>query len=341
MVTITPDEFGSTDVFAGIRLQETYEQRAFAIGRGDLIIPQIPAEAYDSIFDFGCGCGRFARQLLQQRAKPRRYVGVDVHKGMIDWCAQNLTPIDPAFRFFHHDVFSAAYAPTNSRRLVEPFPVSDGEFSLLLAHSVFTHVYRYQAEYYLYEVARILGQDGLAYTTWLLFDRASFPFLGAEKVSLFVDEVDPTAAVIFDRAWLLDAVRRVGLAVRLTVPPEIPGHQWLVLLEKRRSDSVDRFPLGEEDAEWLCGATAKPIAKVDVTSDQRESVLRAHDPALAVSKVDDSMCLTSRPPEPPFSFGPLDPILAAELAAVKQSWTWKIGRTVLAPLSILRKILPR
>ena len=34
---------------------------------GDFIFPQVPEQAYVSVFDFGCGCGRQARQLMQQR----------------------------------------------------------------------------------------------------------------------------------------------------------------------------------------------------------------------------------------------------------------------------------
>src|SRR5262249_35026287 len=107
----------------------------------------LPLSAYDSVFDFGCGCGRIARLLLQQTPRPRRYVGIDIQKAFIDWCKQNLTPVDPNFQFFHHDVYSLSCAPENTLRLAEPFPVPDGEFSLVIAHSVFTHLLRPQAEY--------------------------------------------------------------------------------------------------------------------------------------------------------------------------------------------------
>jgi len=71
----------------------------------------IPPETYETVFDFGCGCGRLARQLLQQNPKPRRYIGIDVHKGMIKWCRNSITPVDPNYQFFHQDVYSPSYAP--------------------------------------------------------------------------------------------------------------------------------------------------------------------------------------------------------------------------------------
>ena len=61
-------------------------------------------ERFDHVLDFGCGCGRLARQMLQQLPRPRRYTGSDLHAGMIRWCNTNLAPLAPGFTFLHHDV---------------------------------------------------------------------------------------------------------------------------------------------------------------------------------------------------------------------------------------------
>src|SRR5439155_7699 len=66
---------------------------------GRLVVGGVPPEAYDSVLDFGCGCGRIARQLIQQDPRPRAYLGIDVHRGMIQWCRENLAPRAPGFRF--------------------------------------------------------------------------------------------------------------------------------------------------------------------------------------------------------------------------------------------------
>jgi SAM-dependent methyltransferase len=76
------------------------------------VFPDVKEEAYASVFDFGCGCGRLARQLIQQRLRPARYLGVDRHRGMIAWCQQHLAPLAPGFAFQHHDVF---HDPLNLR----------------------------------------------------------------------------------------------------------------------------------------------------------------------------------------------------------------------------------
>lgn len=280
----------------------------------------LPLEAYESVFDFGCGCGRQARQLLQQTPRPRRYVGIDINREMVEWCRANLSPVDRNFQFHHHDVYSPTYGAHNTLRLAEPFPVEDHAFSLVLAHSVFTHLYQAQTDYYLHEIARILRPGGLAFTTWFFFDRRGFPFLGEGRACLFVDDTDPAMAVIYDREWLIEAVRRAGLSVKYTEPPTVPGHQWTVFLTPRSPGAVDWFPLGDEGAEWLCGATTRPIAA-------------ARPGARVVApKPTDNAGGTPAPgwPQPPRLEGPL-----AELAAMRRTWS---GRLWLAAKAAARRL---
>jgi SAM-dependent methyltransferase len=280
----------------------------------------IPLEAYDAVFDFGCGCGRQARQLLQQKPGPRRYVGIDLQRPLIEWCRQNLTPLDSRYQFAHHDVYSPWFAPENSLQLAEAFPVEDGAFSLVIATSVFTHLTKSQAEYYLTEVSRILAPQGIAYTSWLFFDRASFSF--ADVYCLYTSEIDFGQAVLFDREWFLATVRHLGLAVRMTVPPQIPGYQWVVLLVKRTPDIVDQFPLGMDEAEWVSGATLKPMAETTLPPD----IAAKHRKTRAVH-------VTSDTPARPALFGAL-----AELDEIKRSRSWTIARALTSPVRMLRRL---
>lgn len=259
----------------------------------------LPLELYDTVFDFGCGCGRLARRLLQQTPRPRRYIGVDPHRGMIDWCKNNLSPVNDNFQFFHHDVYSPGYAPQNSLRLAEPFPAEDQSVSLFIAHSVFTHLCRQQTEYYLSELRRVLKPNGVAFTSWFFFDNASFPFLREGPFCLYTSEEDFSQAVIYDRQWFLDAVQYRNLAVSRTIPPGIAGHQWMVFLGHRTAGAVDQFLLGHDGAEWLCGATSKPRAKpawseelIDKARGEKREVARPQGRELVQ-------------PQPPRLFGPL------------------------------------
>jgi len=232
-----------------------YDDRYFQIVRGAPVFPQVPAELYESVFDFGCGCGRIARRLLCQVPKPKRYVGIDIHRGMINWCRENLTAYDPSFQFFHHDVWNLGLGPDNTRQLTAPFPVGSGEFTLVIAHSVFTHLYKEQSEYYLSEVARILRDDGIARTTWFFFDKRTFPMMMDFQVCLYINETDPSNAVIYDWKWFLGLVRRCGLRVKEAVPPSIPGEQWEVFLVKgNERGGVDNFPRDAGSLSRMCGS---------------------------------------------------------------------------------------
>jgi hypothetical protein len=137
-----------------------------------------------------------------------------------------------------------------------PFPVADGEFTLVIAHSVFTHVYKEQTEFYLSEIARILQPTGLARTTWFLFDRQTFPMLFDFQVCLYVNEIDPTNAVIYDWQWFLQAVQAAGLSVWKVNRPGLRGYQWEIFLERRTGQSADRFPTDAGTLQYLCGTTS-------------------------------------------------------------------------------------
>jgi len=282
----------------------------------------VQPDMYATVFDFGCGCGRLARKLLLQNPRPRRYVGIDVHRGMVEWCRVNLTTMDPHFEFFHHDVYSPMYEPGNSLQLALPLPMRDGEASLLIAHSVFTHLSRSQTEYYLSEVARIVSPNGTAFTSWFFFDRASFPFRG-DVYALYSSEVDFSQAVLFDREWFLATVRNLGLGVRRTVPPPVPGHQWIVFLVKRTPDMVDDFPIGEVGAEWVSGSSLRPRASVDPT-------IWAQLGLPCTPRVG-----SARPERPPL-YGAL-----SELDSIKRSRSWKVGRALTAPIRLVRRLAVR
>jgi SAM-dependent methyltransferase len=196
---------------------------------GGLVYPYLPETAYESVLDFGCGCGRVARQLIQQDPRPQRYLGVDLHAGMIDWCKRELAPHATGFGFEHQDIHSPGLNPDGAHRVL-PFPAGDGEFSLVNAISVFTHLAQDQAEHYLREAARVLRPDGYLHATWFLFDKTSFPMMQPFQNALFINEADPSNAVIFDRAWVLDAARSAGLMLTHAVAPEIRGFHWHLVM---------------------------------------------------------------------------------------------------------------
>ena len=53
------------------RMVGPVEPKYFDNPTGQPIIENIPIDKYESVLDFGCGCGRIARQLLQQKIRPK------------------------------------------------------------------------------------------------------------------------------------------------------------------------------------------------------------------------------------------------------------------------------
>jgi SAM-dependent methyltransferase len=237
------------------------DEAAFSNPTGDYVYPTLEPADYTAVFDFGCGCGRFARQLMQQNRPPDEYRGVDLHSGMIRWCQTNLTPAAPQFTFEHHDVISLSFNPGDKPDAL-PFSVPDRHFTLVNAHSVFTHLTQPQTEYYLSELRRILRDDGVLRSTWFFFDRADFPMLQDRQAALYTTQPDVTGAVLYDRAWLLERTRALGLTVTHVTAPYIRGFQWEILM-RPAAPGVQEVPFPEDSAPR--GSQPPIIPEIDPT----------------------------------------------------------------------------
>jgi SAM-dependent methyltransferase len=207
------------------------EPEAFDDPSARLNFDRLPPDVYASVFDFGCGCGRLARQLMLHGRIPLSYLGVDPHKGMIEWCRDNISARAPQFQFKHHDVFQEFMNPDGTFEQV-PLAAADESVTLFLAWSVFTHLLPLDAEYYLRELARVLSPNGIALTTWFLFNKRDFPMMQDFQNALYISDFDPTNAVIFDREWLEQAIKDAGLTIVSRTEPIVRGHQWAMQLRR-------------------------------------------------------------------------------------------------------------
>jgi SAM-dependent methyltransferase len=214
-----------------------------------LVYPDFPPERYESVFDFGCGCGRVARQLILQRPRPGRYVGIDVHPELIGWCRENLEPAAPGFEFRHHDVLDRLVNTGAEKPDVSPFPVDDESVTLFESLSIFTHIVERQLAFYLREAARVLRADGEMNASFLLFEKEDFPVLGDERNALYIDELYPPAGVYYDRTWLQRTLSEAGLAiVRIAQLPETRGYQWRFILARTNPGiKAVEIPRDEQD----------------------------------------------------------------------------------------------
>jgi len=142
---------------------------------------------------------------------------------MVDWCRANLAA--PGFDYVRQDVANPGLNPTGTLAAAA-IPAEDRSFTLILAISFFTHVVQSVLRQYFDEVARVLADDGAMHATFFFFDKSGFPMMQEFQNALYVNEGDPTNAVIYDRTWILDELSKRGLAVWRVEPPVIHGFHW-------------------------------------------------------------------------------------------------------------------
>jgi hypothetical protein len=116
---------------------------------------------------------------------------------------------------------------------------------------VLTHLTEEQVPHYLGEAARVVTDDGVVHASFFLLDKREFPFMQSHANALYVSWQAPSAAIVFDRTWLIDRAHAAGLTITAVHPPPIRGYQWII--EMRRSQPglkevplpADSAPIGE------------------------------------------------------------------------------------------------
>jgi hypothetical protein len=144
-------------------------------------------------------------------------------------------------------VFNAGFNPGPSLPRTAAFPADDGAVSLLLALSVFTHLTQDQVPRYLDEVRRVLRTDGVLLATFFLFEKAFYPMMQDFQNALYINDADPTNAVIFDQRWLLDELDSRELRIRAARPPSLRGYHWEIEIVPGRGSvelPPDNAPFG-------------------------------------------------------------------------------------------------
>jgi SAM-dependent methyltransferase len=104
-----------------------------------------PADALESVLDFGCGCGRVTRYW---RDFGGTVAGSDLSGDAVTWCRANL----PFARFERND-------------LEPPLAFEDGAFDLVYGLSVFTHLGVDTQRSWFAELERVLRPGGLLLLT--------------------------------------------------------------------------------------------------------------------------------------------------------------------------------
>ena len=165
---------------------------------GQLVTWYAPDHA--TVLEIGCGCGRAARVLVNNRWI-NRYIGFDVIRRSIEWCRCHIAPYWHGTAEFHwFDLYSGEYNPLGGIHARQfTFPCKDGAADIVFAASVFTHLLEPDAVRYLEETRRVLSTRGTA----LLSIHIEFPagerFHGTE------------ARIDMDPKYFVELATRAGL----------------------------------------------------------------------------------------------------------------------------------
>jgi SAM-dependent methyltransferase len=215
-------------------------------------------EPSHSILEIGCGIGRDAIPLSQILSPQGTYVGVDIIKRSIDWCAANIGVRHPNFRFVHFDVKDQLHNPhgrTTTRKI--KLPVRAGSVDRVILWSVFTHMFRPDIVHYLREFRRCLKSDGLVFATCFMVDpdvlaaarrtdltpyALRFEHLH-EPGCLINDPKHPLGAVAYTR----EALERMVVAGGLALDRPIGQGSWSGLMASRHSQDVMVLRIGPEE----------------------------------------------------------------------------------------------
>jgi SAM-dependent methyltransferase len=134
-----------------------------------------------TLLDIGCGCGRTARVLSNNRWISK-YIGFDVIPENVEWCKRYIAPNWHGSAEFHlFDLYSGEYNPNGAIKAQDVrFPCGDGDIDLVFAASVFTHLLEPDAIHYLAEVSRSLSARGYAVLSIHNNVPAGYRFYGTE-----------------------------------------------------------------------------------------------------------------------------------------------------------------
>jgi SAM-dependent methyltransferase len=167
------------------------------------------------VLDFGCGAGRVMRHLVDDVGGDGEMCGVDIDRPSIEWLRANASPpLRPALC---------------DERPWLPYP--DGQFDLVYALSVFTHIVADWAGWLL-ELRRVLAPGGVLIATAI--GRRTAAELGLEPPDddapgmyayvLGNDWDSGGPVVVADRAWIAE---RWGRAFEIAVHAErATGEPW-------------------------------------------------------------------------------------------------------------------
>lgn len=190
----------------------------------ELFIKYGRLEPNSAIMDLGCGVGRCAIPLTHYLNNSGEYLGIDIDAPAIEWCKQKISTQHSNFSFSHLDAYSNNYNPQGKMQAADmQLPCASGNFDLIVAMSLFTHMFMDGVRNYLSECYRALKPGGrLLMTCFILNDESrnlissgqGLQLIHANGESFVLLPEEPETAVGHPEAVLFAACDAVGFRRR-------------------------------------------------------------------------------------------------------------------------------
>ena len=150
-------------------------------------VGELPSDG--TVLDVGSGIGRMASGLSLYLNASGRYVGFEPVEAGVRWCKKAYSHV-PNFEFHWVDLFNDLYNPTGKIKATEyKFPLDDQTADLVIATSIFTHLYEEEIAAYCREIHRVLKPSGKLLATVYVFDGERPP--DSDRALVRFDQIDP------------------------------------------------------------------------------------------------------------------------------------------------------
>jgi SAM-dependent methyltransferase len=200
--------------------------------RGILAKHGLDIEAFQSILDFGCGCGRIMR--YWSKLPHGRLYGTDYNPSLIQWCRRTL----PFARF--------SVNPFHG-----PFEYEKEQFDFAYAISVLTHLTVTEQQFWMNELLRVLRPGGYLYLT---------------VHGMMRSKMTPREQKRFEAGYpVVFGERYAGSNVCATFCPE----SYMRKVLAKDFAVLDFIPIGAEDAGQDVYLLQKPHARLPLSSASR------------------------------------------------------------------------
>jgi SAM-dependent methyltransferase len=172
------------------------------------------------VLDIGSGMGRLAVGLTEILDDRGSYEGFDVVHHGVRWCQRNITVRHPNFQFHYIPLANDLYRATGVDAGSFQFPWKEGEFDVICANSLFTHLQPQETLQYLREIRRVLHPKGRCVSTFFLINEDARKRLPGSRDFNFphdyghfylMDVHVKAANVAYLENWLIQQAGQIGL----------------------------------------------------------------------------------------------------------------------------------